>query len=118
VRLAILGKLKKSTSSGIQTGDLPACKIMPQPTTLPRASLNVGNLQTNFLTPQNIFLFEMLLSARRSSLVMEPQVSLPSSEQSTIRTYPEPDKSSSHSLTTFISSVSCIFIASDYTHNF
>jgi hypothetical protein len=30
-----LGKLKKSTSSGIRTGDLPACSIVPQPTTLP-----------------------------------------------------------------------------------
>jgi hypothetical protein len=37
VRLEGLGKLKKSTSSGIQTGDLPACSIVPQPTTLLRA---------------------------------------------------------------------------------
>jgi hypothetical protein len=37
VRLEGLGKLKKSTSSGTRTGDLPACSIMPQPTTLPRA---------------------------------------------------------------------------------
>jgi hypothetical protein len=37
VRLEGLGKLKKSTSSGTQTGDLPACSIVPQPTTLPRA---------------------------------------------------------------------------------
>jgi hypothetical protein len=28
---------KKSTSSGIRTGDLPVCSIVPQPTTLPRA---------------------------------------------------------------------------------
>jgi hypothetical protein len=32
-----LGKLKKSTSSGARTGDLPACSIVPQPTMLPHA---------------------------------------------------------------------------------
>jgi hypothetical protein len=37
VRLEGLGKLKKPTSSGIRTGDLPVCSIVPQPTTLPRA---------------------------------------------------------------------------------
>jgi hypothetical protein len=37
VRLQGLGKLKKCTSSGTQTGDLPVCSIVPQPTTLPRA---------------------------------------------------------------------------------
>jgi hypothetical protein len=40
VQLEGLGKLKKSTSSGTQTGDLPACSIVPQPTTLPRAPEN------------------------------------------------------------------------------
>jgi hypothetical protein len=33
VQLEGLGKLKKSTSSGTRTGDLPACSIVPQPTT-------------------------------------------------------------------------------------
>jgi hypothetical protein len=37
VRLEGLGTFKKSTSSGIRTCDLPACSIVPQPTTLPRA---------------------------------------------------------------------------------
>jgi hypothetical protein len=37
VRLEGLGKLKKSTSPEIQTGDLLAYSIVPQPTTLPRA---------------------------------------------------------------------------------
>jgi hypothetical protein len=37
VRLEGLGKLKKYISSGTRTGDLPACSIVPQPTTLPRA---------------------------------------------------------------------------------
>jgi hypothetical protein len=37
VRLEGLGKLKKYTSTGTQTGDLPACSIVPQPTTLPSA---------------------------------------------------------------------------------
>jgi hypothetical protein len=36
-RLEGLGKLKKSTSSGTRNGDLPACSIVPQGTTLPRA---------------------------------------------------------------------------------
>jgi hypothetical protein len=33
VLLEGLGKLKKSTSSGTRTGDLPACSMVPQPTT-------------------------------------------------------------------------------------
>jgi hypothetical protein len=37
VRLEGLGLLKKSTSSGTRTGDLPACSIVLQPTTRPRA---------------------------------------------------------------------------------
>jgi hypothetical protein len=37
VRLEGSGKLKKSTSSGTRISDLPACSIVPQPTTLPRA---------------------------------------------------------------------------------
>jgi hypothetical protein len=37
VPLEGLGKFKKSTSSGTRTGDLPACSIVPQPTTLPHA---------------------------------------------------------------------------------
>jgi hypothetical protein len=37
VRLEGLGKLKKSTSSGTLTSDLPACSIVPQPTLQPRA---------------------------------------------------------------------------------
>jgi hypothetical protein len=41
VRLEGLGKLKKSTSSWTRTGDLPACSIVPQPTTLPRAAENL-----------------------------------------------------------------------------
>jgi hypothetical protein len=40
MRLEVLGKLKKSTSSGSRTGDLPACSIVPQPTVLPRASIS------------------------------------------------------------------------------
>jgi hypothetical protein len=36
VRLEGLGTLKKSTSFRTRTSDLPACSIVPQPTTLPR----------------------------------------------------------------------------------
>jgi hypothetical protein len=32
-----------STSSGTRTGDLPACSIVPQPITLPRAPNNNNN---------------------------------------------------------------------------
>jgi hypothetical protein len=42
MRLEGLSKLKKSTLSETRTGDLPACGIVPQPTTLPRAPKNVG----------------------------------------------------------------------------
>jgi hypothetical protein len=34
VHLEGLGKVKKSTSSGTRTGELPACGTVPQPTTL------------------------------------------------------------------------------------
>jgi hypothetical protein len=37
VRPERLGQLKKPTSSGTRTGDLSACSIVHQPTTLPRA---------------------------------------------------------------------------------
>jgi hypothetical protein len=39
VPLEGLGKLKNSTSSEIEL-DLPACSIVPQPTTLPRGPNN------------------------------------------------------------------------------
>jgi hypothetical protein len=45
VQLERLGKLKKSTSSETRTCDLPACSIVPQPITLPRAPfILVGSL--------------------------------------------------------------------------
>jgi hypothetical protein len=37
VLLEGLSKLKDLTSSGTRTGDLPACSIVPEPTTLPRS---------------------------------------------------------------------------------
>jgi hypothetical protein len=39
VRLEGFGKLKKSTSSGTRTGDLPDSSTVPQPTTLSRATI-------------------------------------------------------------------------------
>jgi hypothetical protein len=55
------GQLKKSTSSGTRTGDLPACRIVAQPTTLPRAPLlkliykdifqNIKSLRSQNLAP-------------------------------------------------------------------
>jgi hypothetical protein len=43
VQLEGLGQLKKATSSRTQTGDLPACGIVPQPTMLPRAPTHKYN---------------------------------------------------------------------------
>jgi hypothetical protein len=37
VRLEVLGKFKKINLIGIRNRDLPACSIVPQPTSLPRA---------------------------------------------------------------------------------
>jgi hypothetical protein len=49
VRLEGLGKLKKFNDLiGNRTCDLPACSIMPQPTTLPRDPYNGMRLQ-NYL---------------------------------------------------------------------
>jgi hypothetical protein len=45
VQLEGLVQLKKPTSSGTRTGDLQTCSIVPQPTTLPRASLYCTNSQ-------------------------------------------------------------------------
>jgi hypothetical protein len=42
VRLEGLSKLKNSTSFITRTGDIPACSIMPQPTTLPLAPLQIS----------------------------------------------------------------------------
>jgi hypothetical protein len=39
VQLEGLGELKKFTSSGIRTSNLPACSIVPQPNTLPRVPM-------------------------------------------------------------------------------
>jgi hypothetical protein len=44
VRLEGLGQLKKIHLIGTQTRDLPACSIVPQPTTLPRAPHTTGLL--------------------------------------------------------------------------
>jgi hypothetical protein len=59
VRLEGLGQLKISTSSGTRTGDLPACSIVPQPTTLPRAPIRfspVGYYEVYNLSLFNIYL--------------------------------------------------------------
>jgi hypothetical protein len=62
VRLEGLGKFKKSTSSGIRTGDLPTCSIVPQPTTLPRAPYKI--LRTHYL-----FRYVSPLSSWRAQLL-------------------------------------------------
>jgi hypothetical protein len=84
VRLEGLDKLKKSTSSGTRTGDLPACNIVPPPTTLPivskysykiacRCSRNFhGNLiqihhSLIFPVPLNFILVCSLFNRSRSS---------------------------------------------------
>jgi hypothetical protein len=60
VRLKGLGQLKKSTSSGIRTGDLPACSIVPQPTTLPRAPFQIKvNIVKYFINFSNGYYFNL-----------------------------------------------------------
>jgi hypothetical protein len=63
VRLEGLGQLKKILLIGTRARDLPACSIVPQPTTLPRAptylqakekSIEVGEI---FLMPYKIGIF-------------------------------------------------------------
>jgi hypothetical protein len=44
VRLEGLGQLKKIHLIGTRTHDLPACSIVPQPTTLPRAPQIYGKI--------------------------------------------------------------------------
>jgi hypothetical protein len=48
VQLEGVGKVKKSTSCGTRTGDFPACSIVSQPTTLPRAPILYTLLYNNF----------------------------------------------------------------------
>jgi hypothetical protein len=53
VQLEILGKLKKFTSSGTGTGDLPACSTVPEPATLPRTPCyTVHTRNTQFCLPK------------------------------------------------------------------
>jgi hypothetical protein len=64
MRLEGLGKLKKLTSSGTRTGDLPACSIVPQPITLPRTPRSyLKVLEILGLQPgHNMEIFSMELS--------------------------------------------------------
>jgi hypothetical protein len=48
VQLEELGKLKKSTSSGTQSGNLPACGIVPQPNMPPHAPNFRNSCKINF----------------------------------------------------------------------
>jgi hypothetical protein len=75
VRLEGLGKLLISTSSGTGTGDLPACSIVPQPNTLPRApDYDSNNIEIitvncdNFIYPQvvarEIRMFQSAMQSR------------------------------------------------------
>jgi hypothetical protein len=41
VRMEGLGKLKKFTSSVTRTGNLPAYSVVPEPTTLPHATIDI-----------------------------------------------------------------------------
>jgi hypothetical protein len=53
VRLEELGTLKEFTSYGAQTGDLAACNVVPQSSTLPRAPEGLDQLQ-NLMTSSGI----------------------------------------------------------------
>jgi hypothetical protein len=56
VRLEGLGQLKNPVTSGIETAELPACSIVPQPTTLPHApkNKNIKYLQVGKMTAEAV----------------------------------------------------------------
>jgi hypothetical protein len=51
VRLEGLGKLKQSNDIGIRSRDFPACSIVPQPTTLPRAPSQLAAMKISGTYP-------------------------------------------------------------------
>jgi hypothetical protein len=55
VRLEGLDKLKKSTSSGTRTGNLPACSTVPQQTTLLHAPPLFSVIHENLQLNQHVF---------------------------------------------------------------
>jgi hypothetical protein len=62
VRLEGLGKLKKYTSSGARTGDLPACSRVLQPTTLPRAPALQISIFCLPINQRKLFIFDSVLT--------------------------------------------------------
>jgi hypothetical protein len=80
VRLEVLGKLKKSNELlRNRTGELPACSIVPQPTTLPDAPIQVTStliclrepLQTPDHTAQNDVRSVKLLLVLASNVILD-----------------------------------------------
>jgi hypothetical protein len=69
VRLEGLGQLKKSTSSGTRTGDLPAFNVVPQPTTLPRPPNRFGCNRSKLLTALEESQIEFLLAKKVTSFL-------------------------------------------------
>jgi hypothetical protein len=59
LRLAGLCKLKKSTSTGTQTGDLPACSIVLQTSTLMRAAMTPCNLLKKDVMKEYVAIFRV-----------------------------------------------------------
>jgi hypothetical protein len=58
MRLEGLGKLKETHLIGIRTRNFPACSIVPQPTTLPRALKKIVNKnKTTFYAKYKRFSF-------------------------------------------------------------
>jgi hypothetical protein len=68
VRLEILGQLKKKHLNGTWTRDLPACSIVSQPTTLPRAPEKY-NTSNNCCTTGNIIRVLVKLKWYANSLI-------------------------------------------------
>jgi hypothetical protein len=60
VRLEGLGKLKRIHLIGTRTRDLPACSIVPQPTTLPRTPNFTGVVNLKFLKVYKFYIFFLL----------------------------------------------------------
>jgi hypothetical protein len=66
VRLEGLSQLKKSNNLiGIRTRDLPACSIVPQPSTLPRAQIDTSRM----INPRGMKWTEHILVVRMGEMI-------------------------------------------------
>jgi hypothetical protein len=97
VRLEGLGQLKKKKFSdliGKQTRDLAICSLVPQPTTLPRASsVDIGHMSLTHAAEPFLRSCQLCRYSRNSQHFMEPGGSSPRSQDPSTGTYPKPARS-------------------------